>query len=86
MTARRSTPRIAAATTAGAALALALAAPATAQDTRSAPEGRTAAAAAEHPEAGPLTFASAGVTGAAAGVGVWLLRRRKPRDTGTDHN
>ncbi|NDZ84225.1 hypothetical protein G3I23_01360, partial [Streptomyces sp. SID10115] len=30
----------------------------------------------EHPASGPLTFVSAAVTGAAAGVGVWLLRRR----------
>ncbi|MGW6529714.1 hypothetical protein [Streptomyces venezuelae] len=45
-----------------------------------------AAAEAEHPAAGPLTFASAAVTGAAAGVGVWLLRRRKAHEAapGTD--
>ncbi|MFD6436024.1 hypothetical protein [Streptomyces venezuelae] len=39
-----------------------------------------ATAEAEHPAAGPLTFASAAVTGAAAGVGVWLLRRRKAHE------
>ncbi|QES42429.1 hypothetical protein DEJ49_16795 [Streptomyces venezuelae] len=48
--------------------------------------GSKAEAEAEHPASGPLTFASAAVTGAAAGVGVWLLRRRKAHGTapGTD--
>ncbi|WP_321170583.1 hypothetical protein [Streptomyces sp. Je 1-369] len=40
-----------------------------------------ATAEAAHPDAGPLTFVSAAVTGAAAGLGVWLLRRRKAHDT-----
>ncbi|MFE0174376.1 hypothetical protein ACFWZ2_18840 [Streptomyces sp. NPDC059002] len=44
-----------------------------------------ASAADEHPEAGPLAFASAGVTGAAAGAGIWLLRRRRARDSEAEH-
>ncbi|MEV0256259.1 hypothetical protein AB0H82_18595 [Streptomyces sp. NPDC050732] len=45
-----------------------------------APHPTRVTAEAEHPEAGPLALASAAVVGAAAGTGVWLLRRRA-RDT-----
>ncbi|MCF3125369.1 hypothetical protein IPZ68_37600 [Streptomyces arenae] len=45
-----------------------------------------ATAAGEHPSSGPLAIASAAVTGAAAGAGIWLLRRRRERGTGAEHH
>ncbi|MFH8609054.1 hypothetical protein ACH4D5_16400 [Streptomyces sp. NPDC018029] len=88
MTPLRSTSRISTVTaTAAATLVLVLAAPATAtaathpvQHTHAVQHPPHVTAEDEHPEAGPLALASAAVVGAAAGVGVWLLRRRA-RDT-----
>ncbi|MEU6991734.1 hypothetical protein ABZ953_13880 [Streptomyces sp. NPDC046465] len=81
----RRTPRIATgAGAAAAALLVALAGPAIALEKPMGPGGPGHPVAAEHPEAGPLTLVSAVVTGAAAGAGVWLLRRRRGTDDTTD--
>lgn len=89
MTPLRSTSRISTVTaTAAATLVLVLTGPAATATAATPPVQHTHAvrhpphvtAEDEHPEAGPLALASAAVVGAAAGVGVWLLRRRA-RDT-----